>query len=63
MPGSISSIAIRPGQRIEAGDVVLTLEAMKMETALHASNAGMVKELLVSPGAHVEAKDLLAIIE
>jgi pyruvate carboxylase len=43
--------------------VVLTLEAMKMETALHASNAGMVKELLVSPGAHVEAKDLLAIIE
>ena len=63
MPGSISSIAVRPGQRIEAGDVVLTLEAMKMETALHASNAGMVKELLVSPGAHVEAKDLLAIIE
>jgi pyruvate carboxylase len=63
MPGSISSISVRPGQRIEAGDVVLTLEAMKMETALHASAGGTVKEILVSPGAHVDAKDLLAIIE
>jgi pyruvate carboxylase len=62
MPGSISSIAVRPGQRIEAGDVVLTLEAMKMETALHAGAAGVIKEIFVTPGAHVDAKDLLAII-
>jgi pyruvate carboxylase len=63
MPGSVASIAVKQGQRVEAGDVVLVLEAMKMETALHAATAGTVKEVLISPGQQVDAKDLLVIIE
>jgi pyruvate carboxylase len=63
MPGAVSSIAVAVGQRVEKGDVVLTLEAMKMETVLHATLAGAVKEILVSPGTHVDAKDLLVVIE
>ena len=62
-PGVISSIAVKDGQRVNAGDVVLTLEAMKMETALRAPHKGIVKELLVRPGNMVDAKDLLATIE
>ena len=63
MPGAVSSLAVAVGQRVEEGDVVLTLEAMKMETVLHAPLTGAVKEILVSPGTHVDAKDLLLVIE
>jgi pyruvate carboxylase len=63
MPGSVSTIAIRPGQAVKAGDVLLTIEAMKMETALHAPRDGTVAELLVHPGSPIDAKDLLVILE
>ncbi len=62
-PGVISTIAVKDGQRVKAGDVILTLEAMKMETALRAAHNGTVKELLVRPGNMVDAKDLLSIVE
>ena len=62
-PGVISTIAVKDGQRVKADDVILTLEAMKMETALRAAHNGTVKELLVRPGNMVDAKDLLAIVE
>ncbi len=62
MPGSVSSIAVRQGQRVKAGDVLLTLEAMKMETAIHAPRDGVVSDLPVSPGMQVEAKDLLMVL-
>jgi pyruvate carboxylase len=62
MPGSISSISVKPGQEVKAGDVLLTIEAMKMETALHATKDGAVKELLVSPGSPIDAKDLLVVV-
>jgi len=41
------------------GDVLLTLEAMKMETMLHAPCDGVIGDILVSPGAQVDSKDLL----
>jgi pyruvate carboxylase len=63
MPGAIATVAVRPGQRVKAGDVLLTIEAMKMETALHALRDGTVGEVLVAPGQQVDAKDLLAIVE
>ncbi len=63
MPGAIATVAVRPGQKIRAGDVLLTIEAMKMETALHAMRDGTVSEVLVTPGQPVDAKDLLAIVE
>jgi pyruvate carboxylase len=62
MPGSVSSIAVTVGQPIKAGDVLLSLEAMKMETALHASRDGTVSEILVQPGSAIDAKDLLLTI-
>jgi pyruvate carboxylase len=62
MPGSIATIAVKTGQQVKAGDVLLTIEAMKMETALHAARDGVVQELLVHPGSPIDAKDLLAVL-
>jgi len=62
MPGSISSVRVQTGQKITAGDVLLTMEAMKMETAIHAPKDGTVKSILVAPGQMVDAKDLLAVL-
>ncbi len=63
MPGSIASVAVTVGQKINAGDLLLTIEAMKMETGLHADRAAVVKALHVSPGTQIDAKDLLIELE
>ena len=60
MPGMVATLAVSEGQSVKAGDVLMTLEAMKMETAIHAPRDGSVKRLPVKAGAQVEAKDLLA---
>ncbi len=62
MPGAVSTIAVKKGEAVKAGDVLLTIEAMKMETALHAPRDGTVTELLVTPGAQIDAKDLLVVL-
>jgi pyruvate carboxylase len=59
MPGSIASVAVTAGQKVKAGDLLLTIEAMKMETGLHADRAATVKAVLVGPGSQIDAKDLL----
>ncbi|MBA5778690.1 pyruvate carboxylase [Stappia sp. F7233] len=63
MPGVVSTISVKPGQEVAAGDVLLSIEAMKMETALHAERAGKVAEVLVGPGSQIDAKDLLIVFE
>ncbi len=63
MPGSIASVAVTQGQKVNAGDLLLTIEAMKMETGIHAERAGVVKALLVHPGSQIDAKDLLVEFE
>ncbi|VFU10868.1 Pyruvate carboxylase [Methylocella tundrae] len=63
MPGAVSTIAVRLGQQVKAGDVVATLEAMKMETSLHAPRDGKVAEILVAPGQQIDARDLLMVLE
>jgi pyruvate carboxylase len=63
MPGSIASVAVAVGQKVNAGDLLLTIEAMKMETGLHADRAAVVKALHVSPGTQIDAKDLLIELE
>ncbi|WP_428671668.1 pyruvate carboxylase, partial [Roseibium sp.] len=63
MPGVISTVAVTAGQEVTAGDVLVSIEAMKMETALHAERDGKVKEVLVSPGSQIDAKDLLVVFE
>jgi pyruvate carboxylase len=59
MPGVVATVAATPGARVARGDMLLTLEAMKMETAVRAEVAGEVAEVLTRPGQAVDAKDLL----
>ncbi len=59
MPGVVSTIMVETGQDVEAGDVLLSIEAMKMETALHAEANGKVAEVCVKRGDQIDAKDLL----
>ena len=61
MPGVVSTVAVNAGQPVKAGDVLLTIEAMKMETALHAERDGTIAELLVQAGDQIDAKDLLVV--
>ena len=63
MPGVISSVAVKAGQHVTAGDVLCSIEAMKMETAIHAETDGVIAELLVGPGDQIDAKDLLVRFE
>ncbi|MFK7901770.1 MAG: pyruvate carboxylase [Nitratireductor sp.] len=59
MPGTIASIVAKEGQDVNPGDLLFTIEAMKMETAIHADQAGKVAQVHVQVGASVDAKDLL----
>ena len=63
MPGVVSTLVVSVGQPVRSGDVLLTLEAMKMETSVTAPAAGTVSRLPVSVGSVVDAKDLLAVIQ
>ena len=59
MPGVVSTVSVIRNQKVKAGDVLLTLEAMKMETMIHAPRDGIVADILVTRGFQVDAKDLL----
>jgi pyruvate carboxylase len=50
-------------QPVKKGDRLLVMEAMKMQSTVYAPMAGKVAQVLVQPGRHVEAKDLLLVIE
>ena len=63
MPGAIASVAVTAGQKVNAGDLLLTIEAMKMETGLHADRSATVKALYVQVGSQIDAKDLLVELE
>ncbi|TVQ56545.1 MAG: pyruvate carboxylase [Rhodobacteraceae bacterium] len=63
LPGSIAGVAVGVGDKVRQGDLLVTIEAMKMETGLHAERAGVVKRVLVAAGDQVEAKDLLVEFE
>jgi len=63
MPGVVSTLAVKPGQEVKAGDVLLSIEAMKMETAIHAEMDGVVAEVHVQHGNQIDAKDLLVRFE
>ncbi|MDW8244002.1 MAG: pyruvate carboxylase [Thermogemmata sp.] len=59
MPGAVVRVAVGVGEEVAAGQKLLTLEAMKMETTLYAERPGRVAEILVRPGMQVETGDLL----
>lgn len=59
MPGMIASVAISEGQIIESGDLLVTIEAMKMETAIRAEREGRIGRIVAGAGTQVDAKDLI----
>ena len=62
MPGSVSKIAAAAGDAVTAGQLVLVIEAMKMEHQIAAPVSGVVTELRVSIGAQVNTGEVLAIV-
>jgi pyruvate carboxylase len=59
MPGAVVNVTVSPGEKVETGQKLLTMEAMKMETTLYAERSGTVAEVLVRAGMQVEGGDLL----
>ncbi|WP_302452777.1 biotin/lipoyl-containing protein [Victivallis vadensis] len=63
LPGTVVKVVAEVGTEVAEGDVVLVLEAMKMETEIKAAKAGIVREINVSASQVVAAGDTLAMIE
>ncbi len=53
LPGTINAINVKVGDKVNVGDVVVVLEAMKMQNNIEAENAGTVTAILVNPGDSV----------
>ena len=62
MPGNILKINVAPGQKVEEGDVLIVLEAMKMENEIVSTKSGTVAQVAVSKGAVVETGAPLVVI-
>lgn len=62
MPGSILKVNASQGQKVNEGDVLFILEAMKMENEIVASASGTVSQVLVTKGQTVETDAVLAVI-
>ena len=59
MPGTISDVKVNVGDSVKKGQVILILEAMKMENEIFAPNDGTVKSVNISKGASVNVGDVL----
>ena len=59
IPGMVSKLHVQPGDTVEENQVLMTIEAMKMETAVTARTTGKVREIRVKEGQAVKAKELL----
>jgi glutaconyl-CoA decarboxylase len=62
IPGLIQEITVKVGDTVRAGQVVVVMEAMKMENRLITTVGGTVKEILLLKGAHVSTGDVIMII-
>lgn len=63
MVGKILKIEKNVGDQVEEDEVVVVMEAMKMEIPIVAPTSGVLREIKVSPGQAVEAEEVLAVIE
>lgn len=63
IPGAVTKVDIKPGDKVEENQVIAVVEAMKMETSVVARMSGTVSEVLVKPGQTVAAGELLATIK
>ena len=59
----VSKVNVSVGDEVEENQVIAVIEAMKMETSVTAPKAGRIREVLVSDGQAVKAKELLIIME
>ena len=59
MPGTILSVNVKPGQAVKKGDILVMLEAMKMENEIMAPNDGTVGAVNVTKGQSVQSGDVL----
>lgn len=62
LPGSVTSINVKPGDRVEAGDVLVTLEVMKMMQEIQAEEGGTVAAIHVKEGDMVNPGDVILTI-
>lgn len=60
MPGKVLSVKVSVGQKVQKGDTIMVLEAMKMENEIPAPEAGTIASIDVKEGASVEAGSVLA---
>ncbi len=63
MPGTILEIKVKPGDTVAQGEILLILEAMKMENEIPSPTAGKISSISVEKGAVVSSGDLLLVIE
>lgn len=63
MPGLVVAVAVSPGQRVEAGDALLILEAMKMENEIRSPFSAVIKAVKIKVGQAVELNQLLIVFE
>lgn len=63
MPGIIVSVSVKKGQKVEPGQTLLVMEAMKMENNVTAPRSGKIKEVLIKPGQEVGNQQLLISFE
>ncbi len=63
IPGSVTALHVKVGQRVKKGERLLVMEAMKMQSTVYSPVEGNVKTLAVSAHENVEARDLLLTIE
>ena len=63
MPGVISTVSVNDGQTVKKGDLLLTIEAMKMETGIHVERDAKIKAVHVKPATQIDAKDLIIELE
>jgi len=63
MPGGVVRVAVSVGDTVEAGQLLVVLEAMKMEHTVHATTSGVVTEVDVAEGDQVETGRILVVVE
>jgi pyruvate carboxylase len=63
MPGVVTAVAVGAEQSVKAGELLVTIEAMKIETGIHAERDATVKAVYVRPNDQIDSKDLLVELE